>query len=213
MSEPQVSVPSWSEVKNLAWWCAKKYCRIFKNYSPQDFIGELYLTYLKCAEPGAFDGQHKFSTYFIKASFRAISKARMQDSELGHKLSQPRTQEGDEAFAAYEISGKPFKRNGVVFYRVAPQDDMVQSVINFFDTRAELWDWLCRGLDQRSRHILEMRYMAGMTLNECGESWDLTIERIRQLEKRALSRITERLATIKDFADLFTPPTQPREDA
>ena len=48
-----------------------------------------------------------------------------------------------------------------------------------------------RKLDDRERMILKYRYDKLMTLKQCADKYDVSVERIRQLENRACRKIQE----------------------
>ena len=48
-------------------------------------------------------------------------------------------------------------------------------------------------LDERSRSILEQRYVDGLTLAQIGEQWELSPQRIEQISARGLRRVIEYL--------------------
>jgi RNA polymerase primary sigma factor len=56
-------------------------------------------------------------------------------------------------------------------------------------------------LDNKHRKILNLRYKEGLTLDEIAEKYDVTRERIRQIEARALRQLRHPLRS--DFLKPF----------
>lgn len=82
---------------------------------------------------------------------------------------------------------------------------------DLLDLRKTLW-LLLEGLDNRSRDVIAMRYGLGgedpMTLEEIGQIYGLTRERIRQIESKAMLRLTHKnrrdiLALFMNLEDSF----------
>lgn len=59
-------------------------------------------------------------------------------------------------------------------------------------SKTDLWHRLMRCLSPNLREVVEMRYVEDMTLEEVGEVLDVTRERVRQLEEKALFAIRRR---------------------
>ena len=63
-------------------------------------------------------------------------------------------------------------------------------------------------LTPKQQDILTRRYgldgTEGMTLDAIGQSYGLTRERIRQIEKKALEKLGSRLKKIESFPSLYT---------
>ena len=65
---------------------------------------------------------------------------------------------------------------------------------------------LLRGLPERHKAVMRMRYFTGMTLNEIGDLFGLSRERIRQIEEESLTRLrrkAERLGANVNFFETF----------
>ena len=58
-------------------------------------------------------------------------------------------------------------------------------------------------LSEREIQVLEMRFRDGMTYEQCGKSFNVTRERIRQIEAKALRKLRHpsRSKKLKDFLD------------
>ncbi len=77
--------------------------------------------------------------------------------------------------------------------------DNIKKIINSmkryedFNKIQDICSDLTNILDQREHDILVNRYLQNMTLNECGDQLDITRERVRQIEKKALTQLNEDL--------------------
>lgn len=79
-------------------------------------------------------------------------------------------------------------------------DDDIQKAI------PDVAELLLRGLGERNKAVMRMRYFTGMTLLEIGDLFGLSRERIRQLEEESLTRLrtkAQRLGANVNFHDSF----------
>lgn len=67
---------------------------------------------------------------------------------------------------------------------------LIGAVVSKENLHAEL-ECSYRKLDDRERMILKYRYDKLMTLKQCADKYDVSVERIRQLENRACRKIQE----------------------
>jgi RNA polymerase sigma factor (sigma-70 family) len=92
-------------------------------------------------------------------------------------LSQPMSPDGDDEFGDFVEDT----------LATSPLEAAVESVLS------DELDRLLRVLDEREREILRLRYGLDRTdprtLDEVGERFNLTRERIRQIEARAMSKL------------------------
>lgn len=81
--------------------------------------------------------------------------------------------------------------------KIVSSDKFVKHLLGDTQMPDELKDYVIEcinGLDNRRYRVLVERYVNGMTLQATGELFDLSRERIRQLQARGLSRLRNQYA-------------------
>ncbi len=190
----------WEKHNRLIWWCAKRSARAYGGEA-EDYIGFLTLRMNKAVSTYTGE-QGEFTTYFCTHLFGDVMRHVMRhESEAWALLVARRLTKYPERLAE-EVSYDSDKHS--LFYHIPEHDTLFDELTKCFDSSTtSLWQYLCKGLDERSANMIYFRYKHDYTLEMLGRDYGLTKERIRQLLDRSLEKIKKRIGTLEDWVKLF----------
>lgn len=194
----------WLEHKNLVWWMSKKLSERIHGFGPRDFVGSLTLWFNHVIYSYDPD-KGKFSTYFLRHCYSYVFKNWVRRESQSwdnfvkdyHKSELRKEMlESQQNYATHEIDFH--------LYRVPEQDESdMQAVIECFDTVEDCWEFMTRYLDKRDKEIVSLYFRDDLTLQQIGDKFQISKERVRQLLERIKKHIRQRLFQIEALADLF----------
>lgn len=158
----------------------------------------------------------EFHTYFGRVFYNEFRREIMNDSQALHNVEYNlryfhRRRAKDKTAQYIPVLSTVSDRllygfDEMHIYRdtAKKEYEFEEAALALYDNdRNKLFDMMTAELDQRSRQIIRMRFEEGKTLREIGETLDITKERVRQLEEKALNLMGNRTILLEKLLDLF----------
>lgn len=190
---------AWRGHSRLAWWWAARLARIYRK-RPSDFIGWLCLRMAHLAplhDPARGRFSVLFSLHMVRDAAREVVKADSDRAALAHYNRTHRTP------AQVKLGASSFDANRHVVPSHVGSDSWTMDVIGCFGSTENLWRFLCRGLSDDRRVVLQLRYRDGLKLAEIGARMGFSKERARQVLGRAVDDVAGRVARVQEWRALF----------
>jgi RNA polymerase sigma factor (sigma-70 family) len=191
----------WAEHKSLIHWMAKRIA-LKLEIDTTSIVNTLVIhmhSILWTYDPT----QSKFTTYYCKYALQSVIKYWLRyESESWSVFFKNQSSDKDDIL----LSEKNYAEHEQDFwlYRIPPDDESdIESIISFFDSANDCWAFMTRACDMTDKQMLELYYREDRTLQEIGDKFGVTRERVRQRVERAKGSVKARLKMVSAFADLF----------
>jgi hypothetical protein len=193
---------AWEQHHKLLKYWASKCKRIFGGHV-NTYLSELYIKLNN--DLWLFDPSRgvKFSTYFSTQILGYLYRIVRLESE-----AEMATWAGTYSKSKTSFKCKVFSEQCCNIDRQEYKDkrdyyNWVHDMIEEIGGREEAWYWLTFNISARSIDIIHRRLVLGHTLEEIGKHYNVTRERIRQLEFLAMATIKERFGNNKKIETLI----------
>lgn len=191
----------WRQYGDLVWWWAKKVKRVFGG-EIEDYVGQLVLRFNRSLY-GWIPAKGKFSTYYgsriLKEVVRCMIRYESEANAVHYFNTHTQAAEKRAVFCSYAFHESNYK-----LYRVPDLDnDWVQECLSLFDSVDHFWRFLKQGLDNRYADILERRCRWGHTCEEISKDYNISKQRVSQIECRTKDLLKEKMRQGERFKDLF----------
>lgn len=193
---------TWEKWGHLTWWLAHRFAKVF-GCSVREIIGTCFIRMNHCLHTWD-ESKGSFSTYYMRHSFSYI-QVRFFRHESEYREINWLERNSTEQDRKVTNENFAFHENEFYLYRIPDRDETWSDrLIQCFENMEECKKFLFKELDQRSRDIIEMRFQMGLSGSEVGDCYNISRERVRQIEDKAMQKIRKRVKQLEDFADLFT---------
>lgn len=202
----------WEKHRKLVYHQASSMARIFNSgdhigcyrYGYSDFLGTMVLRFNYCLHHYTED-KGAFSTYFYAriAGFCVQFCLRYESEYWATRWFSTNK--------SYEVgieaqNNREFYESEYFLYRV-PDDfdhDWTVDIINLFETPAHLWEYLARGVPERSINIALWYYRDGETMRAIADKLGISLERVRQILEATRRSFRGRIQRLEAFRKLFS---------
>lgn len=200
----------WERHQRLVYQQAYRIAAIFNagdyrnrwRYSYADFLGVLVFRLNYCLHHYTED-KGAFSTYFhVRIVHFCVKFCLRYESEYWATKSFSRDKSYEVGVEAQ--NNREFYESEYFLYRVPDGDhDWAMDIIDLFETPRHLWEYLAKGVPERSANIVLWYYRDGKTLRQIAEMIDITFERVRQILARTMQSLRRRIQRLDAFRKLF----------
>lgn len=193
---------AWEKYKRLITWWAEK-CRKVFGGQKEYYISELYMKLnndLWLFDP---DRGVKFTTYFGSNLYGYLYRIVRLESEAEMATWAGTYTRNKTSFKCKVFSEQCCNIDQLEFKDRRDYYNWVHDIIEEIGGREEAWYWLTFNISARSIDIIHRRLVLGHTLEEIGKHYNVTRERIRQLEFLAMATIKERFGNNKKIETLI----------
>jgi RNA polymerase sigma factor (sigma-70 family) len=182
---------AWEQHHKLLKYWASKCKRIFGGHV-NTYLSELYIKLNN--DLWLFDPSRgvKFSTYFSTQILGYLYRIVRLESEAEMATWAGVYSKSKTSFKCKVFSEQCCNIDQQEFKDKRDYYNWVHDMIEEIGGREEAWYWLTFNISARSIDIIHRRFVLGHTLEEIGRHYNVTRERIRQLEFLAMATIKER---------------------
>jgi len=193
---------AWEQHHKLLKYWASKCKRIFGG-QVNTYLSELYIKLNN--DLWLFDPSRgvKFSTYFSTQILGYLYRIVRLESEAEMATWAGVYSKSKTSFKCKVFSEQCCNIDQQEFKDKRDYYNWVHDMIEEIGGREEAWYWLTFNISARSIDIIHRRFVLGHTLEEIGRHYNVTRERIRQLEFLAMATIKERFGNNKKIETLI----------
>jgi len=193
---------AWEQHHKLLKYWASKCKRIFGGHV-NTYLSELYIKLNN--DLWLFDPSRgvKFSTYFSTQILGYLYRIVRLESEAEMATWAGVYSKSKTSFKCKVFSEQCCNIDQQEFKDKRDYYNWVHDMIEEIGGREEAWYWLTFNISARSIDIIHRRFVLGHTLEEIGRHYNVTRERIRQLEFLAMATIKERFGNNKKIETLI----------
>lgn len=190
----------WDAYGDFLWWCARKAAKILGG-SSEDYIGFMVLRMNRGLR--TFDPMRtNFTTYFCANMLADTIKYVLRyDSEYWSWICWCKRTENDP-----ELRKIIYDSDLANYYLYRPPEgnhEWVEEIRKCFNCDEDLWRFLCRGIDKRWADMTYRKYKWGHSLQQIGNDYGITRERVRQIVSRSLDHMKKRVGELGNWVKLF----------
>lgn len=208
----------WARHFKLVYWWSGKLAKVFNGnnyrYSSRDFLGYLTIRFNACLwkyDPNV----SKFTTYYSsRMIIGAASMVLRYESEY-NSMKKTRREMTDADSRVVDMT-REFHENEYYLYRVPENNDWSDEMLDLLGgitwrdescknltIQDAAWMFLMRGVSPRNQGVMEMRYRHDKTMQECANQFNITKQRIEQIESRTKRMILDKLEKLEPVRKLF----------
>lgn len=168
-----------------------------------DFVGVLTTRLNYCLHRWNPD-KGALTTYLHKR-FRAFAFTHFLRYESEYWAAQHWNERNGHDVKVESAESREFHESEYFLYRVPDEFDSTwaQDVVDLFESPIHLWEFLAKGVPERSVNVMLWYYRDGRTYESIGESLGISKERVRQILEATKVNFRFKIVKLDSFRRLF----------